>query len=153
MAKPIVVPTQFANANIATGAQLDGDINVLAAAINDPNTYTNYLVDSGSTPNAYVVAFTGASVITSYTAGLAVTMFTARANTGAATIVVNGLAPINVLNPDDSPLVAGQIPANSVVQLVFDGTDFQLETFVYSAFQAAVPSINFIQKEFYNFGI
>lgn len=153
MAKPIVIPTQFAAANIATGAQLDGDFNVVAAAVNDPNTYTNYLVDSGSTPNAYIVAFTGASAITSYSAGLGIRMFTTRANTGPVTLVVNGLAPINVLNPDDSVLVAGQIPASSVVDMVFDGTDFQLETFVYSAFQAAVPSIPFLTKQFYTWGI
>lgn len=153
MAKPITIPTQFQNANVATGLQLDTDFSVVAAAINDPNTYANFLVDSGSTPNAYVVAFTGASAITSYVAGLSVVMYTTRINTGASTLVVNGLAPINILNPDDSPIAAGQIPANSIVQLIFDGTDFQLETMVASAFQNAIPSSGFLYKQFYTWGI
>jgi len=104
---------------------LDTNFNQLAAFLNNPLNYANYLVDSGSA-NAYVVTFPTGAAPSAYTAGLAVQMKVANANTGSSTLNVNGLGTKNITNTDLTALASGQLQANSVVYLVYDGTQFQL---------------------------
>ena len=106
-------------------SQLDTNFSQLATFLNNPANYTNYLVDSGSA-NTYVVTFPTGVIPASYTAGLTVIMKVANANTTASTLNVNSLGAKNILNPDGSALTNNQMPANSIVALIYDGTQFLL---------------------------
>ena len=123
MTKPVSVPNSFTSVTSASGAQLDADFTALANAINDPNTYTNYLVDTGAA-NAYVVTFPAGSVPAAYAAGLQVEFKVTNTNTGSSTINVNGLGVVNILNSDGTAVGAGQI--SGVVCIVHNGSVFQL---------------------------
>lgn len=91
----------------------------------DGSAPIDFAADTGAA-NAYSVAL--APAITSYTAGLSVSFIAANANTGASTIDINGLGAVAIVNGNGNPLVAGQIPANAVVRVQYDGTSFQLQT-------------------------
>jgi len=122
-----LIPTNtFAtqSGNIALSL-LDTNFSQVASFLNNPNNYTNYLVDSGGA-NAYVVTFPTGVIPSSYTAGLTVVMKVANANTGASTLNVNSLGTKNILNPDASSLSSGQLASGSLVMVVYDGTQFIL---------------------------
>jgi len=122
-----LIPTNtFAtqSGNIALSL-LDTNFSQVASFLNNPNNYTNYLVDSGGA-NAYVVTFPTGVIPSSYTAGLTVVMKVANANTGASTLNVNSLGTKNILNPDASSLSSGQLASSSLVMVVYDGTQFIL---------------------------
>lgn len=56
----------------------------------------------------------------------------AAANTGAATLTVNltsGTATAAIVHPDGSALAAGELPANGMLTVVFDGALFQLQSY------------------------
>lgn len=82
-----------------------------------------YGTDTG-TANAYLVALPHAPA--SYTAGLAVAFKPANTNTGASTINVDSLGVKNIKRRGGVALAAGDIDANAVVELRYDGTEFQL---------------------------
>ena len=122
-----LIPTNtFAtqSGNIALSL-LDTNFSQVASFLNNPNNYTNYLVDSGGA-NAYVVTFPTGVIPSSYTAGLTVVMKVANANTSASTLNVNSLGTKNILNPDASSLSSGQLASGSLVMVVYDGTQFIL---------------------------
>jgi hypothetical protein len=75
--------------------------------------------------DTYVVTLS--PVPTSYAAGMVVRMKPDTANTGAATINVNSLGAKDILKNGAAVLADGDIPANSVVTLVYDGTQFILQ--------------------------
>ena len=106
-------------------SQLDTNFTQITSFLNNPNNYANYLVDSG-TANTYVVTFPTGVIPASYTAGLSVVMKVTNSNTGASTVNVNGLGAKSILNSDGSALTNNQMPANSVVPLIYDGTQFLL---------------------------
>lgn len=80
-------------------------------------------VDTGSA-NAYVVNFTAS--FTSLSDGVMVIFIASNANTGASTLNVNGLGVVNLVNQDGSALVAGEITANRVVQVMYKGGNWLL---------------------------
>jgi hypothetical protein len=49
-------------------------------------------------------------------------------NTGASTLNVNGLGAKNIVWPDGSALVAGDLPANANVEVIYNGTVYHLLT-------------------------
>lgn len=125
MAKPISVSYTFATQpGPIPLSYLDSNYSTIVTAINDTLTYSNYLVDTGAA-NSYAVAFSG-SLTTSYTAGLLIIFKAANANTGASTLNVNSLGAKNIVNQDGSALQSGQILANSLVMVCYDGTSFFL---------------------------
>lgn len=71
------------------------------------------------------------SIVVDYTpdltlqAGLVVTFVAEAANTGAATLVLDGVEDSIVEGSDGSALEAGDIPNGGAVMLMFDGTDWQ----------------------------
>lgn len=80
--------------------------------------------DSGSA-NAYIVNYS--APYTSYTQGSPVIYFIpSNSNTGASTINVNSLGVVNIVNPNGTPLTAGQIVANQMVQIVWQTGQFIL---------------------------
>lgn len=124
MTKPVTIPNTFATATTAIPlSQLDGDFTAVATAINDANTYSNYAADTGSA-NAYVVTFSGVS--TAYSAGLRIQFKAGNANTGASTINVNAQGAKNITYQDASALASGAIAVNSIVDVMYDGTQFLL---------------------------
>lgn len=124
MTKPIVVPNTFATAtNTIPLSQLDSNFSTAYGSINDANTYSNYGADTG-VANAYVVTLTG--VTTTYTAGLRIQFKASNANTGASTLNVNGGGVKNITFQDGTALISGAIVLNSIVDVMYDGTQFLL---------------------------
>jgi hypothetical protein len=124
MTKPVTIPNTFATATTAIPlANLDADFSTVAAAMNDANTYSNYAPDTGSA-NAYVVTLTGVS--TTYLAGLRIQFKASNANTTASTLNVNAQGSKNITYQDGSALASGTIAANSIVDVMYDGTQFLL---------------------------
>lgn len=84
---------------------------------------STYLADTG-VADVYEVAF--APAIEAYTNGLHVIFKATNANTGASTLEVNGLGPKDIRKDVSTPLVSGDIFANQVVSVIYDGTNFQI---------------------------
>lgn len=123
MAK-VTIPNAFANAVTSIPlSQLDADFNAVATSINDANTYSNYAADSG-VADAYAVTLSG--VTTTYTAGLRIQFKATNTNTGASTLNVNAQGVKSIVLSDGAALPSGAILANSVVDVIYDGTSFQL---------------------------
>jgi hypothetical protein len=85
-----------------------------------------YAADSGA---ANVYAVTLAPVPGAYAAGLQVTFKAANANTGASTLNVNGLGAEAIKKSGGATALAtGDILAGQIVSVVYDGTNFQIQT-------------------------
>jgi hypothetical protein len=82
-----------------------------------------YATDSVGT-DAYAITLTPA--ITAYATGQIFTFKAGTANTGAATLAVNGLTATAIVKKQNVALTTGDILANQIVQVVYDGTNFQM---------------------------
>jgi hypothetical protein len=82
------------------------------------------LADSGAA-NAYVVTYTDNTAIT-YASGLRLTFKATYANTGASTLNVNGLGVKSIVTITGAALNAGDIPAGGIVEVIYNGTSFQM---------------------------
>ena len=110
----------------ATGAQLSMKPSELATNIQ--NQGWRRAADTGAA-DAYAVALTPA--VASYVAGLEIQFMAANPNTGASTLDVNSLGTKNIkkyVNGAISDLEANDIVTGSCVEVVYDGTQFILET-------------------------
>lgn len=83
-----------------------------------------YVVDSG-TANAKVVVLPKNP--TSYIDGMAIAFKNAVLNTGAVTINVNGLGAKAIVKSNGNALTSGNLKANSVYTLRYNGTSFFLQ--------------------------
>jgi hypothetical protein len=70
-----------------------------------------YGVDTGAA-NAYVLALTPA--LTVYSNGMEARFLVGNSNTGPSTLNISGLGVIPVLNTDGSPLLGGELSANTI---------------------------------------
>lgn len=126
MAANITLPTVLAN--LAAGNQalslIDGDLTTLRDPLLALNTFSNYYTDVGAA-NAYAITVSSPQTV-SQTAGLRVQFLAAHANTGASTFQINAFAVKNILNLDGTALSANQIPANSIADVIYDGTQYLL---------------------------
>jgi len=93
-----------------------------------------YASDTGAA-NAYAIALTPA--ITAYAVGQKFRFRATNPNTGASTLNVNGLGVKTIKKFATSALESGDIIAGQVYTIVYDGTDFQLQTPI-----ANLPAIN-----------
>lgn len=91
--------------------------------VNAVNEIASYVVDTGAA-DAYAVALR--PVIAAYTTGLKVVFQAVNANTGASTLAVNGLATKPIKKSVSTALSANDILANQVVEVFYDGTNFQM---------------------------
>src|SRR6476661_8517994 len=82
------------------------------------------LADTGAA-NAYVVTYTDSTPI-AYTNGLRLSFKATYANTGASTLNVNGLGTRAIVTITGATLNAGDIPAGGIVEVVYNGTNFQI---------------------------
>jgi hypothetical protein len=125
MTKPVTVLNVFAGQNGPIPlAQLDGDMNALAAAINDTATYGNYYVDSGAV-NTLVVTV-GGSLTFAYGNGVWLDVLVGNTSTiSGVTINVNSIGAKAVVDMGGNALVAGAMVAGCVYRLMYDGTSFR----------------------------
>jgi hypothetical protein len=107
-------------------SQLDANFTQLASAVNSTLNFTNYAADSG-TANAYAVTFSSPATV-SYTAGLTISFKATNANTTASTLNVNSLGTKSIVTPSGGALTSGMIAAGQVATVVYDGTNFQLQS-------------------------
>ncbi|MDH2092269.1 hypothetical protein N5K21_26480 [Rhizobium pusense] len=79
----------------------------------------NYAVAAGT---ANALTATLSPVPASLTAGMTVNLLVSTVNTGATTLNLNGLGEKPIVTATGAPLLGGDIPAGSVVSLVYSGT-------------------------------
>jgi len=84
-----------------------------------------FATSTGST-NAYVLTLSPA--ITAYAAGQRFSFKANFVNTGSATLNVSGVGAKTIKKNVTETLASGDIPNNSIIELTYDGTDFQLNT-------------------------
>ena len=130
MAKPISIPNTFAGSTSAIPlVYLDQDFTAVSNATNDLATYSNYVADTG-VADAYIANYPANIVTTTVTAGLRLQFKAANANTGASNLQVQvnsvsiGSGAIKLT--DGTALPANTIVANAIVDVQYDGTNFQL---------------------------
>lgn len=92
------------------------------ARVIQESKYT-FAADAGGT-DAYAITLTPAPA--SYTTGQKFKFTANTANTGACTLNVNGLGAIDIKKRNDQDPETGDIEAGQVVEVVYDGTNFQM---------------------------
>ncbi len=102
----------------STGATLVSNPSLQASTL-----LSDYVADTG-TPNTYVIAPSPA--ITGYTVGQIFSFKALHGNSGASTLAVNGLAAKNIYKNGQYALNDGDIVTGAIVQVEYDGTQFQL---------------------------
>jgi len=104
---------------------LSDNFSFLNNQINDSGAgFTSYAVDTG-TANNLIVTLPSAPV--AYEAGMMVCTTPAFSSTGASVINVNSLGNVSITNAAGISLVnGGELSANAVVSLVYDGTKFRI---------------------------
>lgn len=117
--------------NIPTKAQLLGNLgtpsslNLFVTQKGFQNAAEVYAVGTSGT-DAYAITLSPAP--TAYAAGQTFRFKADVANTGAATLNVNGLGAKSLITPDGAALATGQIASGSVVTVTYDGTSMQIES-------------------------
>lgn len=87
------------------------------------NALSQYLVDAGAA-NAYVVS--GDPAYTTYVAGMKIRVKIANANTGDSTINVDSLGAKAIKKNVNDVLAGGDLPAGAIIEIQYDGTNFQV---------------------------
>ncbi|WP_408591210.1 hypothetical protein [Novosphingobium sp.] len=113
-----------ANSDVVAGADTAKAVTSQGVAKAVQGGSYTYAGDSGSA-NAIVVALTPAPA--AYSAGFAVEVRMNATNTGATTINVNGLGA-KAVQFGGAALVAGQLVAGQIYCMIYDGTNFQLQS-------------------------
>jgi len=111
------------NGPIATG-NLDTNFTAFQTAVNSANTYTNYLVDSGSA-NTIVVTVASPSTAT-LVAGLTLAVKVAQTNTGPSTLNLNGGGAVGIIDSLGNTLLSNALISNSVFAFVYNGAKWQI---------------------------
>jgi len=79
---------------------------------------------TGGSANAYTLTLTPA--ITTYITGKTYKFIASFANTGAATLAINGLSAVSLVKQYNVPLTTGDILSGQAVEVIYDGTNFQI---------------------------
>lgn len=105
----------------------------------------HYLLASGT--NTYTASKTPG--LSAYVTGKPFFVKFTNANTGASTLNVDSAGAKNIYKSIGTPLVSGDIPAGSLIEIVYDGTNFQVIggaiLFVTIAQQISSSASNFVQ--------
>ena len=117
-----------------TGNQNAGSTKITALAVGTVNTDSTTLGQSQNSGSQYAtgsgtntIVATMAPAITAYVAGQTFRIkMAAGANTGATTINLNSLGAKAITKRGTTALAAGDIPANMMFEVAYDGTQFQL---------------------------
>ena len=97
-------------ANYVTQTQFQNDAPTFAVCSSAANTFA---INLNPAPTAY-------------TQGMRLSVLFNNANTGAATLNVNGLGAKTIVTFNGAALIAANIRAGMIANLVYDGTNFQL---------------------------
>lgn len=114
-----------------TSAAVDGIQQSLAQAYLDIDNLISqgsgeiYAADTVGT-DAYAVTLVPAP--TAYVTGMVINFKAGTANTGNATLNVNGLGAVNILKNHDQTLDNSDIEVGQVVTVIYDGTSFQMQS-------------------------
>lgn len=100
------------------------DASALTAHLADYVRQPGYGTTAGST-NTYTLTLSPA--LTAYAAGVCVAVKIHAANTGAATININGLGAKTILDSKGIALTSGKLKLNVIYTLRYDGTNFILQ--------------------------
>ena len=76
-----------------------------------------------------------------YHPGMEVAFRSNSTNTGPMTLNVNGLGVRNIVSPSGNPMAAGDVPGGSILQLIYDGTNWIAYTKTEVVVPPAPPSI------------
>jgi hypothetical protein len=87
----------------------------------------SYNSSAATGTNSYVASLT--PTLTAYVSYLAVAFIPANANTGASTLNVDALGAKTIKRLNGNAVEAGDIPANRVAVVIYDGTDFILQNY------------------------
>jgi hypothetical protein len=114
-------------------------INQYKAAVSTPASLIPliYAADGGST-DAYTISLD--VVPTEYTAGMMIAFKANTTNTGACTLNVNSLGAKAIKVDHDVDPATGDIQADQIVLVIYDGTNFQLQTDVPAAAVEVTPT-------------
>lgn len=82
-----------------------------------------YAVAAG-TANALTAALIPAPAALS--TGMEICLSVSTSNTGAATLNLNSLGPLPILTSSGASLLAGDLPAGAIVQLIFEGSSWRM---------------------------
>lgn len=113
-------PAVSAGHIVTTG--VSADLTLLASQPGVQNWQYSYAADTGAA-NAYVAAYT--PKITAYLAGMTLLFKAVNANSGASTFNA-GPGVKNIVHADGSALVSGDILAGQIVEVFYDGNNFQI---------------------------
>ncbi len=122
--KGIVEEATLAELNAGTAAGgTSARLAVNPSSLQQSRLSNNYAADAGST-DAY--AITSTVPIAAYVTGKRFTFKANTANTGPATLNVDGLGALAITREYNIPLTTGDIKANQLVEVVYDGSAFQM---------------------------
>lgn len=111
-----------ATAAAASAAAVASDVNIWAGTASGVDT----------------ILLTPADALASYSTGMKVRFESAGAGTGAATINISSLGAKALKRQGGTALVADDIPASSIIEATYDGTDFILDTGTTAVIKATV---------------
>lgn len=115
---------QVHNAILNAGLVPDGtDLTQLATAIQ--SGLMNFAI-AGGTANAITVTLSPDPISNIATQGMAIRVIPSLANTGPATLAVNGMAPLPIYRVGGRALQAGDLNNDSVISMVGTGTSWQI---------------------------
>lgn len=103
---------------------IGGMSSVHGEHLNDSVSHVHYAPDTG-TANAKVIALNPAP--TAYVEGMAIAFKNKTQNTGTVTININDLGAKSVLKSNGNALTSGNLKANSIYTLRYNGTNFILQ--------------------------
>jgi hypothetical protein len=114
-------------AEVDAGTQLGGSGAYLATnpATTRAKKYHDYAADSVGTDS---YAITVSPTISAYSAGQVFTFKAGTANTGAASLNVSALGAKTIYKNVSTDLETGDILANQIVTVIYDGTNMQLQS-------------------------
>jgi len=100
---------------------LDNNFSILANAINDPATYTNYALDTGSV-NSVTITLAGYNLV-GYLDGQVYSVKLANTSTAVgATLNVNGFGAKNIYDSFGNLVAAGMLVQGQIVSFIYSST-------------------------------
>lgn len=104
--------------------KIDGELNSSANHQKDRIAHASYAVNTSGN-DSYTVTLDG---VTEYSVGMIINFKATIANTTTATLNVNGLGAKTIVRGSSTTLATGDILANTIITVVYDGTYFQLQS-------------------------
>jgi len=89
----------------------------------DGSGVLDYAHDTGA---ANAIAITLAPALVAHVEGMPVYLKVASPNTGPTTLAINGLAPVEIVHRDGSSMAAGDLLANQIIGVAYNGSHYQL---------------------------